>query len=171
MSAFAAGDAAAFDALFARYRQPVWAFFRRRVTDPERARELAQDTFAAVIEAAPRYQVRAAFRSYLFGVAFNILAAARRRMPRVVAPALAVEPAAGVHDPADAIWVRQALASLDAGDRDILMLREYDGLTYDDIATLLGMPLNTVRSQLFRARLALRAALVGGTTSSSGARR
>lgn len=159
--------------LFARYRQPVWAFFRRRVPDPERARELAQDTFAAVLEAAPRYEPCAAFRSYLFGIAFNVLAAARRRMPRhqTSADGAIGEAAAPASDPADVLWVRQALSALDLDDREILMLREYDGLAYDDIAALLGVPLNTVRSRLFRARLALREALIGQTTSGSGVRR
>ena len=78
------------------------------------------------------------------------------------------EPAAPASDPSDVIWVRQALAALDADDREILMLREYEALAYDDIAALLGLPLNTVRSRLFRARLALRDALIGHET---GARR
>jgi len=170
MLAFRDGRSDAFEELFARYRQPVWAFFRRRVDDPERARELAQDTFTAIVEAAPRYQPRAAFRSYLFGIAFNALAAARRKASlRVVERgADLAEPAAPASDPSDVIWVRQALAALDADDREILMLREYEALAYDDIAALLGLPLNTVRSRLFRARLALRDALIGHET---GARR
>jgi RNA polymerase sigma-70 factor (ECF subfamily) len=170
MLAFRDGRTDAFEELFARYRQPVWAFFRRRVADPERARELAQDTFTAILEAAPRYEPRAAFRSYLFGVAFNVLAAARRKAAlRVVERGtVLVEPAAPASDLSDVIWVRQALAALDADEREILMLREYDALGYDDIAALLGLPLNTVRSRLFRARLALRDVLIGHQT---GARR
>jgi len=52
--------------------------------------------------------------------------------------------------------IRQALAALDAGDREILMLREYDALSYDEIALVIGIPIGTVRSRLFRARQALR---------------
>ena len=62
-------------------------------------------------------------------------------------------------DPEVAIWVRDALAALDADDRDILMLREYDQLSYAEIAELKELPLNTVRSRLFRARIALKAML------------
>ena len=166
MVAFRDGRAEAFEELFARYRQLVWAFFRRRVDDPERARELAQDTFTAIVEAAPRYEPRAAFRSYLFGVAFNVLAAARRKvvLRSVERGTVLVEPAAPASDPSDVIWVRQALTAIDADDREILMLREYEALAYDEIATLLGLPLNTVRSRLFRARLALRDALIGQQT-------
>jgi RNA polymerase sigma-70 factor (ECF subfamily) len=57
------------------------------------------------------------------------------------------------------LWVRDALARLDADDREILMLREYEDLSYQEIADVRAMPLNTVRSRLFRARMALRAAL------------
>jgi len=55
--------------------------------------------------------------------------------------------------------VRAALGQLDVDDREILMLREYDELTYDEIAKLKRLPLNTVRSRLFRARMALKTVL------------
>jgi RNA polymerase sigma-70 factor (ECF subfamily) len=51
------------------------------------------------------------------------------------------------------------MATLDADDREILMLREYEQLSYQEIADVRGTPINTVRSQLFRARMALKAAL------------
>jgi DNA-directed RNA polymerase specialized sigma24 family protein len=57
------------------------------------------------------------------------------------------------------LWVRQALEKLDAPDREILMLREYEQLSYSDIAELLRIPINTVRSRLFRSRLALKSSL------------
>ena len=79
MQAFQSGRREAFDELFLRYREPIWGFFRRRLDDAERARELAQDTFVAVLQRADRYKPRAPFRSYLFGIAFNVLAASRRR--------------------------------------------------------------------------------------------
>ena len=54
------------------------------------------------------------------------------------------------------LWVRQAMEKLDAPEREILMLREYEQLSYSDIAELLRIPVNTVRSRLFRSRLALK---------------
>ena len=57
------------------------------------------------------------------------------------------------------MWVRSALGELDADDREMLMLREYEQLSYQEIADLKQMPLNTVRSRLFRARMALKAML------------
>ena len=59
------------------------------------------------------------------------------------------------------LWVRQALAELDPDDREVLMLREYDQFSYVEIATLMGVAVGTVRSRLFRARMALRDKLVG----------
>jgi RNA polymerase sigma-70 factor (ECF subfamily) len=155
-----AGSERACETLFARYREPVWGFFRRRVPDSRRAEELAQDTFVAILQAAPRYEPRGALRSYIFGIAYNILVADRRRDRRADSVPLADDPPAGpAADPSLALWVRDALARLDADDREILMLREYEDLSYQEIADVRAMPLNTVRSRLFRARMALRAAL------------
>ena len=155
------GMPGAFDQLFTRFREPVWRFFRRRVTDPARAEELAQDVFAALFEAAPRYEPRAAFRSYLFGIAYNVLMAARRKGASEAGDPLDGEgPAGRSADPDAGLWVRQALSRLDSDDREILMLREYEQLSYQEIADLRTLPLNTVRSRLFRARAALKEALL-----------
>ena len=154
------GSRTAFEALFGRYREPVWRFFRRRTADAGRAEELAQDTFVAVLDGARRYEARGAFRSYLFGIAYNVLLADRRKAAfRATTPIEAepVDPASG--DPDAAIWVRDALASLGEDDREILMLREYEQLSYQEIAEVRQAPINTIRSQLFRARAALKAAL------------
>jgi len=69
-----------------------------------------------------------------------------------------VEPAAGA-SPETALWIREALAKLEPNEREILMLREYEQLSYDEIAGLLRVPVNTVRTRLFRARMSLRAML------------
>jgi RNA polymerase sigma-70 factor (ECF subfamily) len=154
-----AGSRSAGETLFERYRGPVWRFFRRRVADAGRAEELAHDTFVALLEGQDRYEPRAPFRSYLFGIAYRILLADRRKHAEAMDP-LDVDPpapAAPAHD--DVLWVRAALQRLDRDDRDMLMLREYEQLSYQEIAALRRLPLNTVRSRLFRARMALKAAL------------
>jgi RNA polymerase sigma-70 factor (ECF subfamily) len=56
-------------------------------------------------------------------------------------------------------WIRDAVERLDADHREVLMLREYEELSYEDIAELLQIPINTVRSRLFRARAELKALL------------
>jgi RNA polymerase sigma-70 factor (ECF subfamily) len=155
-----AGSREPFEALFERYRDALWRFFRRRVDGPARAEELLQDVFVALLENASRYEARSSFRSYLFGIAYNILLADRRKARQTFTEALAADPPASVTDPDVAMWVRRALMSLDADQREIVMLREYEQLSYQEIADLLQIPLNTVRSRLFRARMDLRAALL-----------
>jgi len=157
MQRLAGGERSAFEALFVRYRGPVWRFFRRRVSDPSRAEELAQDTFVGVLSGASRYQGRSAFRSYLFGVAFNVLMDWRRRTRSF--ETLDAESAAASPDVDAGIWVRTALARLEPEDREILMLREYEQLSYQELSEVLTLPVNTVKSRLFRARAAMRVVL------------
>ena len=157
---FQRGSRPAFEELFARYREPLYGFFRRRVQNPERAEELAQETFLAVIRGVARYEPRALVRTYLYGIALKLVAAERRKQQTTVTVPLDGEPAADDLSEA-ALWVRQALARLDAGEREILMLREYEQLSYAEIADLLRLPVNTVRSRLFRSRMALKIYLEG----------
>jgi RNA polymerase sigma-70 factor (ECF subfamily) len=155
------GSREAFEALFERYRGPIWQFFRRRTPDAARAEELTQDTFVALLEGAHRYEARTVFRAYLFGIAYNVLSADRRKSVHRHVDSLDFDPPSGSsRDPDAGLWVRRALAQLDEDDREILMLREYNELSYQEIADLRRLPLNTVRSRLFRARMALKAALV-----------
>lgn len=151
------GDRAALGVLFDRHRARVWAFFRRRVPDSARAEDLAQDTFTGVLAGAARYEGRGSFRAYLFGTAFNILLDHRRRTRAF--DTIEHEVPAPATDPDRALWVRTALNRLEPEEREILMLREYDQLSYQELADVLALPLNTVRSRLFRARSAMRVAL------------
>ena len=159
------GSRQAFEELFDRYRGPIWQFFRRRVAETAVAEELTQDTFVALLEGAHRYEARTAFRAYLFGIAYHVLSADRRKAAHRRTAPLDFEPPAVSGNPDAGLWVRQALAQLDDDDREILMLREYSELTYQEIADVRHLPLNTVRSRLFRARMALRAALAPAADS------
>src|SRR5580658_6125595 len=73
------GSHPAFTELFQRYREPIYGYFRRRITDRVRAEDLAQETFLALLKAAARYEQRALFRTYLYAIAMNLLSAERRR--------------------------------------------------------------------------------------------
>ncbi|HJZ63274.1 MAG TPA: sigma-70 family RNA polymerase sigma factor [Candidatus Acidoferrum sp.] len=160
MLSFCEGVNIAFEQLFVRYRQSIFAFFRRRTSDLPRAEELTQETFIALFRAATRYQPQAPFRSYLFAIAFKILRADRRKQTFraffFASPASANQAAAADHNRDEILWLGQALNRLETSDREILLLREFEQLSYSEIASLLKLPLNTVRSRLFRARLALR---------------
>jgi len=152
MLAFQRGSREAFDELFARYRQLLYGYFRRRLASRERAEDLTQETFLALLRATERYEPRALFRTYLFGIAIKLLAAEYRHSMRAEIPGNPVcDPQAD-----EALWVRQALQRLEPLEREILMLREYEQLSYSEIAELMRLPLNTVRTRLFRSRAALK---------------
>jgi RNA polymerase sigma-70 factor (ECF subfamily) len=159
MLAFSQGSSDAFTELFHRYKQPVFGFFRRRVVDSGRAEELTQETFLVLLRAAGRYQPRALFRTYLYAIGFKVLRADRRK---VAFRATFLGRRAAATDPAErdtteaGLWVRRAVEKLDPIDREVVMLREFEQLSYAEIADLLELPVNTVRSRLFRARTALR---------------
>lgn len=159
MLAFSKGSADSFSELFARYKQPIFGFFRRRVFESTHAEELTQETFLALFCASARYQPRALFRTYLYAIGFKILRAYRRkaafRTTFLGQRAFAPDPAKQ-DSTESALWVRRAVEKLDPIDREILLLREFEQLSYAEIADLLELPLNTVRSRLFRARMALR---------------
>jgi RNA polymerase sigma-70 factor, ECF subfamily len=162
MLEFQGGSGAAFEELFARYRKPLHGFFGRRLNNPERAEDLAQETFLAVIRAASRYEPRALVRTYVYGIALKLLAAERRKFltsSRLGQSAAEPTEPKTPGTPESVLWVRQAMEKLDGPDREILMLREYEQLSYSDIAELLRIPVNTVRSRLFRSRLALKSYL------------
>jgi RNA polymerase sigma factor (sigma-70 family) len=156
MREFQGGSRPAFEQLFARYRGPLYGFFRRRLNGDQRAEDLTQETFLAVIRAAERYEPTALVRTYLYGIAMNLLAAERRRLAKDSPPRKESPEPATREAPDSVLWIRQALEKLDDSEREILMLREYEQLSYAEIAHLQDLPVNTVRSRLFRARMALK---------------
>ena len=101
------GSQAAFEALFDRYREAVWRFFRRRTPDAGLAQELAQDTFVALLEGARRYKAKGMFRSYVFGVAYNVLAADRRKRVQRQTEPLDIDPASAAAN-RDEVRIRDA---------------------------------------------------------------
>jgi RNA polymerase sigma-70 factor, ECF subfamily len=172
MLAFSQGSVEDFAELFRRYKQPMYAFFRRRVTDAAHAEELTQETFLALVRSAGRYEPRALFRTYIYAIALKILRNYRRnaafRAFFIGERKTSADPAK--HDATEsALWVRGAIAKLDAIDREIVMLREYEQLRYAEIADLLAIPVNTVRSRLFRARMALRELLEPNAANATAA--
>jgi len=174
MLAFSKGSACAFDELFSRYKQPIFGFFRRRVAESAQAEELTQETFVALLRAAARYEPRALFRTYLYAIGFKILRAHRRKAA-FRATFFAQRKSAPDPSKRDAtesgLWVRRAVEKLERVDREILLLREFEQLSYAEIGDLLELPLNTVRSRLFRARTALRDLLDPPATSQNIAKK
>jgi RNA polymerase sigma-70 factor (ECF subfamily) len=165
MLAFQGGSQEAFAELFERYREPVYRFFRRRIDHAARAEELAQECFLALLRNVVRYEPRASFRSYLYGIAMHMAHAERRKAGREVSENESLDQrpgrSGGSEETTDTgIWVRDALEQLQIDDREILMFREYEQLSYEEIGALMRVPVNTVRSRLFRARMAMKEQLM-----------
>ena len=115
-----------------------------------------QETFTAVVHSARSYKPTALVRTWLYSIALKQISNERRRQSRGTAVSLSDALAEPPDGRDEALWIRQALDALDPGEREILMLREYEQLSYQEIAELLNIPVNTVRSRLFRARMALK---------------
>lgn len=159
MQAFAKGSTEAVGELFRRYKQPLFGFFHRRVADLSQAEELTQETFLAVVRTGARYEPRALFRTYLYAIGFRILRAHRRKTAFRAAflGTSSGSKEATARETTDAgVWLRDAVGKLERIDREILLLREFEELSYAEIGEVLNLPVNTVRSRLSRARMALR---------------
>jgi len=159
MQEFQNGSTKAFEELFDRFRNSIHGFFRRRLNHAARAEELAQETFLIILRGVERYEVRAKFKTYIFGIAIKQLWSERRRQLRETKMSAEPVEEGSEKDPATSLWIRDALAQMDSERREVLMLREYEQLSYEDISEILSIPLNTVRSRLSRARTELRALL------------
>jgi RNA polymerase sigma-70 factor (ECF subfamily) len=156
MLEFQKGSSESFSELFLRYRDPLYGFFRRRLSNVNRAEELTQECFLAVLQGAERWEPRAKFRTYLYAIALKLTSAEYRKSQKEPKAGVEADEVGKANATEAALAVRRAVASLDAEHREIVMLREYEGLSYDEIAVALRMPVNTVRSRLFRARMALK---------------
>src|SRR5437667_10112983 len=101
----------------------MYGFFRRRLNEAARAEDLAQETFLAVLRGVSRYEPRALFRTYLYGIALNLLAAERRKKAREGTSAEDPAEQAVIPDPEGSAWVRSAIDKLDADQREVRLLR------------------------------------------------
>ncbi len=163
-----AGDMNAFADLVRRYQAPVMQFCLRMVGSVQDAEDLAQEAFVRVHRHLHRLEPRARFMTVLFGIARNLALNALRdsgRRGRGRTASLDMVPPVGDESmrPDHAARLREVesviLAALEAVSpehREVLILREMNGLDYDAIAEVVGCPKGTVRSRLARAREQLR---------------
>lgn len=153
----------AFAAIFDRHYDAVHGYLARR-GESDLADDLAAQTFTVAFErrASFRADLGSTALPWLFGIATNLLRNERRAERRALSALVELSARASVDhdDPASERSVLgEALASLEVGQRDALLLHAWEGLRYDEIATALGIPVGTVRSRLARARARLRASL------------
>lgn len=158
----------AFELIFDRHHGVIWAYLAR-LGGRDRADELAGEVFLVAFARRASYDpTRGSVRSWLYGIASNLL---RTRFRSDARAARAFRQAAARHRPVvvsidgveEVLAGRQrfdvvvaALGRLPAGDREIIVLFAWERLSYDEIATALGIEVGTVRSRLSRARGRLR---------------
>ena len=145
--------------LYAEHQQAIFRYLCRVVGQAETARDLTQDVFLRVTRSPLPDADAAGLRAWVFAIARNLalnhVRDTRPRMASVEWPH--AEPAVQEL----AVAIQQALDALQDLDRDVFLLRETAGLSYDEIASACGLTVEAVRSRLKRARQELRAALDG----------
>jgi RNA polymerase sigma-70 factor (ECF subfamily) len=156
-----AGDRAAGEALFERYYQHVERFFVNKVG--AEIRDLVQDTFAALVKNQARLQDGHRFRSYLFSVAYNVLndhlrdryrraAHGEVDITELSAHALSPSPSTALAERDEQRLLLEGLRRIPVADQSLLELFYWENLTTVDIAAVLAIPRNTVKSRLKSAR-------------------
>jgi RNA polymerase sigma factor (sigma-70 family) len=158
------GEGKAFSVLVTRYQDRIFRFLLRLVRSRDDAQDLTQDTFLRAHQALAQWRADSRFRAWLFRIARNI-AFDRLRRDKLVEfvmleddvdlPDTAAGPEAMLETAQRYQLLEAALASLPASHREILLLREIEEMTYDEITLVLDLNAGTVKSRLARARAAL----------------
>ena len=169
------GDEGAFGILVRRYQRRLTAFLSQLVGDIELARELSQEAFVRAWSALERFNPKYRFSTWLFRIAHNLgIDQLRRRRLKttplyrtdsegdeveVVVPDLDKDPLGHLENRALASELREVIDGLRPEYRELVLLRHFGGLSYQEIADFTEMPLGTVKNKLFRAHSVLRKAL------------
>ena len=170
------GDRHAFDLLVLKYQQKIVNLVMRYVRDPTEALDVSQEAFVKAYRALPRFRGESAFYTWLYRIAINTsknyLESLQRKPAEYNLDAqdpMSAERHSQLRDEEtpEGIVIQEQLrkvleetiAALPEELRTAIMLREIEGLSYEEIATAMDCPVGTVRSRIFRARDALDAAI------------
>ena len=161
------GDADSFNELVLRWERTIYALAYRTIGREEDARDVCQETFLRAFRALPGFRGQAKFSSWLYRIALNLCRdwiRRERRQPIAQAPEgvdlveLASEsaPSESIEDLVARPISRRAMAELPDEQRTAIILKEYHGLTFQEIADLVGCPLSTVKTRLYQGLTVLR---------------
>jgi len=171
------GDKRAFELLVLKYQRKLGRLLSRLVRDPGEVEDVTQEAFIKAYRALPNFRGDSAFYTWLYRIgintAKNYLVALGRRAPTTTEydneEAESFEDAEALRDSATpegellgkeiAATVNKAVEALPEDLRTAITLREIEGLSYEEIATMMNCPIGTVRSRIFRAREAIAAEL------------
>jgi RNA polymerase sigma-70 factor (ECF subfamily) len=165
-------ESAAFNELVVRHQDRIFGAIARFCGNAEDAADIAQRAFINAFRKISEFKNDSAFSTWIYRIAFNQAISFRRenRRPalsidaskddeRGVEPSVDVNPTEKLEGEETQKKVQQALELLEEGDRQIILLKDLQGHSYEEIAAVLQIPKGTVRSRLHRARLELKAKL------------
>ena len=165
------GDAESFNQLILRWERPIYALAYRVIGREEDARDVCQETFLRAFRALPGFKGQAKFSSWLYRIALNLCRDWIRRqrrapvmqMPEGVDPGELAAERGPVESIEDLVGrrqltevVEQAMALLPEEQRTAIILKEYHGMTFQEIADMQGCPLSTVKTRLYQGLTVLR---------------
>jgi RNA polymerase sigma-70 factor (ECF subfamily) len=151
------GDPSAFAALVRRWQQPMARFLSHLVQRPEVVADLCQEVFLRAYQAGPRYRENGRFSSWLYAIALNLARDAGRRKRETKSlgeeelVGTAPSPASSCEQQELAGIVRKAVAELPEPLRVVLVLRHYEGMSFEEISRLLKAPASTIKSRFAAA--------------------
>lgn len=166
------GDKRAFDLLVLKYQHRIFSLIARYIRNSDEVQDVAQEAFIKAYRALPNFRGDSAFYTWMYRIAINTaknyLAARQRRPPGVDIDIEDAEHFEGdfhlkdIASPESILFgnelkqvVELAIGNLPEDLRTAVTLREFDGLSYEDIAAVMDCPVGTVRSRIFRAREAI----------------
>ena len=174
MAAYVGGDSSAFSELFSRYAPVLLRMLRRQIRNAEDAHEIVQQTFLQMHRARRDFQQGRRLRPWLMTICFNLKREHfRRKMRRPEAP-LEFEPKEDTpkRDPLerkdDAKMLRDALATLPEGQREVIIMHWFDDLSFPEVAEILGLSVSAVKVRAHRGYQTLRKVLENVTTDGGG---
>lgn len=183
-----AGDENAYEVLIERYEQPVYGMIARLMDDPSDAPDVVQEVFLKVFRNIQSFRGDSSLKTWIYRIAVNEARNHHRWFGRHRAQEVRLEPVAPdlpslgdrLEDPSNDPFkmtldrevqqlIETALKALSPNQRTVLVLREMEGLSYDEIAHILEISLGTVKSRILRGREALRRELASRMEPSGNA--
>ena len=159
------GDRTAFEELFHLYQKPLANHLFRLSSNRALSEDLIQEVFLRIWKAAPRYEPTAKVSTYIFRIAHNLflneVAQRRERTIKTLEAEVHSDPGSDMNRREIQSAVLKAIADLPEGERECLLLSEYNGFKYAEISEILGIPVGTVKSRMFSATQRLKESLKG----------
>jgi RNA polymerase sigma-70 factor (ECF subfamily) len=166
VASLSAGDTDCLATLVTRWERPLHRFVYRLLQRPEDARDVCQETFLRVLRRADRFRPGSRFSTWMYQIALNLCRDHMRRRkrwglifataPESREPVTETAPATDAEDPSTFAErqemgraISDALSRIPPQQREVLILKEYEGLKFKEIAELLGCPESTVKSRMY----------------------